>query len=61
MKKTYINPNMTIVKIAGQTQIMAGSTYSKSGGFGDADTSGGTGTEGFTLNGRESNFWEEEY
>jgi hypothetical protein len=33
MKKTYINPAMEIIKIASQTQMLAGS---KSLGFGDS-------------------------
>ena len=60
MKKTYINPTLEVVKIASHSQMMAGSTLSKQGDFGDAVTDGGTATEGFTLNGREFTFGEDD-
>lgn len=42
MKKTYKNPTMEIVKIASQTQIMAGSGEKSLGGSkGDYSSSGG--------------------
>ena len=39
MKKTYINPEMYIVKIESQQQIMAGSTLGL--GFGEGKQDGG--------------------
>ena len=44
MKKTYINPEMEIVKIANQQPMLAGSSFSRSYDFG-----GGSGdSEGIT-------------
>ena len=34
MKKTYINPEMEIVKIANQQPMLAGSSFSRSEDFG---------------------------
>ncbi len=45
MKKTYINPNIEIVKIASRAQMLAGSTLESKGNYGD-----GT---GITLGGHD--------
>jgi hypothetical protein len=49
MKKTYINPTMTIVKIQTQHQMLAGSP-----------AYGGNTTETSGNLSRESSFWEED-
>ena len=50
MKKTYINPEMEIIKIASQTQMLAGSVGARedgpgAGGDGDAGGAEANGTE----------------
>ena len=53
MKKTYINPAITVVMIASQKQILAGSeTIATKGNYGD-----GT---GITTGARDFDFDEEE-
>jgi len=49
MKKTYINPTMTVVKIQTQHQMLAGSP-----------AYGGTTSETSGNLSRESSFWEED-
>ena len=50
MKKTYIKPEMEIVKIQHSTQLLAGSEIEAKGDYGD-----GT---GITLGGREDENYE---
>ena len=55
MKKTYINPNIEIVKIQNSNQLLAGSEFSKSGGFGGA--SGGSSGNGIvSADGHDDDF-----
>ena len=54
MKKTYINPNMEVVKIASRMQMLAGSGEETMGNKGDY----GTGS-GITLGGRQMDFDED--
>ena len=55
MKKTYINPTMEVVKVNMQQQILAGSSFSKSGDFGGA--SGGSSGNGIvSADGHDDDF-----
>lgn len=45
MKKTYINPQLEVIKINASNQLLAGSTMESKGSYGDGD--------GITLGGRE--------
>ena len=55
MKKTYINPEIEIVKIQHDTQLLAGSAFVRDDDFGEA--SGTSESNGIgSADGREFNF-----
>lgn len=57
MKKTYIIPGTKTVKIASRLRMLSGSTFTKSGDFGELSETSGNDIE---VNSRSFGLWDDE-